>query len=153
MVHNQWKVKRFDDLTTRELYSIIKTRIDVFVVEQECPYEEADNKDQDAAHLYMEDGGRIISYARLVPAGISYPQASIGRVLVDKEYRGNGYATSLLEKSIAFITREWGEKEIKIQAQTYLQNFYRSFGFRQVSDEYLDDGIPHIDMLLQTEEK
>lgn len=147
----QWNVKRFEELTTRELYAIMKARIDVFVVEQECAYEEADNKDQYALHLYLQEEGRIIAYARLLPAGLSYPEPSIGRVLVNKEYRRQGYAARLIEKSIAYIRQEWGGRKIKISAQSHLQHFYGLYGFEKSSDIYFEDGIPHMEMVLLAE--
>ncbi|QDP39116.1 GNAT family N-acetyltransferase [Radiobacillus deserti] len=145
----EWMYKRFDELTALELYQIIKARIDVFVVEQDCPYPELDNHDQAAVHLYLHHDKDIVAYARLLPPGSTYCQASIGRVLVHSNYRGGGYGKELLIRSIDYIINEWQEKEIKIQGQEYLRRFYGSFGFEEISDVYLEDGIPHVDMLLK----
>jgi ElaA protein len=144
-----WNVKRFDELTTTELYAILKERTQVFVVEQECPYLEVDGKDLLSYHLYKEENGEIAAYARLLPPGVSYTEASIGSVFVRKEYRGRGLAGELLIRSLDFLHGELGETKIKIQAQEYLREFYGSFGFTAVTDSYLDDGIPHIDMVLE----
>jgi ElaA protein len=144
-----WNVKRFDELTTTELYAILKERTQVFVVEQECPYLEVDGKDLLTYHLYKEENGEIAAYARLLPPGVSYTEASIGRVFVRKEYRGRGLAGELLIRSLDFLHGELGETKIKIQAQEYLREFYGSFGFTAITDTYLDDGIPHIDMVLE----
>jgi ElaA protein len=144
-----WNVKRFDELTTTELYAILKERTQVFVVEQECPYLEVDGKDLLTYHLYKEENGEIAAYARLLPPGVSYTEASIGRVFVRKEYRGRGLAGELLIRSLDFLHGELGETKIKIQAQEYLREFYGSFGFTAITDSYLDDGIPHIDMVLE----
>jgi ElaA protein len=144
-----WKANKFSELSTSELYAILKERTQVFVVEQECPYLEVDGKDLHAYHLYKEENGEVIAYARLLPAGISYKEASIGRVMVKKEYRGIGLAGELLKRGLHFIHNDFGETTVKIQAQEYLRGFYGSFGFRAITDTYLDDGIPHIDMILE----
>ncbi len=143
-----WKIKTFNELSNVELYTILNERTAVFVVEQNCPYLEVDGKDIESYHLFAEKEGEIVVYARLLPAGISYTQASIGRVLVKKDYRGQGHAQDLLNKAIAFIHDELKEPAIKIQAQSHLEKFYASFGFKSISSEYLEDDIPHIDMLL-----
>ncbi|MCT2534922.1 GNAT family N-acetyltransferase [Aquibacillus koreensis] len=145
----EWQLKKFHELTTDELYKILKARVDVFVVEQNCPYEEVDNHDQASFHLFSEENGQIIAYSRLIPKGNIYKEASIGRVLVHKDYRGKGYAKALMEKSIDIVTNEWNEKEIKIHGQEYLRHFYGSLGFKEISEVYLEDDIPHVDMILQ----
>jgi ElaA protein len=144
-----WKLKKFNELTNTELYNILKERTFVFVVEQNCPYLEVDGKDTQAFHLFKENEGEILGYLRILPSGVSYPEASLGRVFVKKEYRGEGLAEELLKRGIDFIQNELKETTIKIQAQNYLQRFYSSFGFQTVSNVYLEDDIPHIDMILQ----
>lgn len=144
-----WKVKNFNELSTHKLYEILQVRTEVFVVEQECAYLEVDGKDRHSFHLYKEENGEVVAYARLLPAGVSYNEPSIGRVLVKEEFRGRGFASELVKRGLAFIHDEWGEQTVKIQAQEYLQEFYGSFGFRVVTETYLDDGIPHVDMILQ----
>lgn len=144
-----WKLKSFHELSTHELYGILQVRTKVFVVEQECPYLEVDGKDVHAYHLYKEENGEMVAYARLLPAGVSYKEPSIGRVLVKDDYRGKGLASELVRRGLDFIHDELGERTVKIQAQEYLREFYGSFGFRAITETYLDDGIPHIDMILQ----
>ncbi|MUV38460.1 UPF0039 protein [Lentibacillus sp. JNUCC-1] len=145
----EWHLKTFEELTTSELYKIMKARTDVFVVEQTCPYPELDDYDQPALHLYSEENGRIAVYVRLLPSNSRYAEASIGRVLVTQPFRGKGYARSIMNKAITYITSEWQEQTIKLQAQKYLQGFYESLGFEQISDVYIEDDIPHIDMIWQ----
>lgn len=144
-----WKLKKFNDLTNMELYTLLQERTSVFVVEQNCPYLEVDGKDPQSYHLFKEENGEIIAYLRILPAGISYQEASIGRVLVKKEYRGQGIAEELLRRGLDFIHQELKETTVKIQAQDYLRKFYGSFGFQAITETYLEDNIPHVDMLLQ----
>ena len=144
-----YKIKRFSELTTKELYEILKVRAEVFVVEQNCVYQDLDSKDEVAFHLFLEDNGEIISYLRILPKGISYSETSIGRVLTKDTYRKKGLSKEMIQKAIDFIRQNLEEKEIKISAQVYLQNFYGNFGFKPTSDTYLEDGIEHIEMLYQ----
>lgn len=143
-----WKTYRFDELTARKLYEVLKLRVDVFVVEQNCPYPELDGLDQQAIHLIYSENDEVLAYARLVPAGVKYELPSIGRVIVRKDARGRGLAKKLLERSIDWILTEWNASSIQLQGQVYLQEFYQSFGFEPVSDSYDEDGIPHVDMKL-----
>ncbi len=143
-----WVVKNFNELTNKELHDIFRIRVDVFVVEQNCAYPEVDGKDIQAMHLFKKENDTIIAYARLLPPGVSYVQASIGRVLVDKNYRGKKLGHELIERALVMIQRHLNETTVKIQAQSHLQSFYGSFGFAPISEEYLEDNIPHIDMLL-----
>ncbi|WP_026478488.1 GNAT family N-acetyltransferase [Alkaliphilus transvaalensis] len=143
----EWKIKAFDELTAFEVYEILKQRINVFVVEQDCPYEECDGKDLDGIHIFATIDKQVIAYIRVLPKGISYSEASIGRVIVQKDYRGKGIATQLMKKGIEYIKEEWKETQIRISAQAYLINFYNSLGFKVVSETYLEDGIPHVEML------
>lgn len=142
-----WKVKTFNELTNSQLYAILQERVNIFVVEQNCPYPEIDGHDHIAYHLFKELDGEIVAYSRLFPKNTIYTEASIGRIIVKKAYRGKEYGKELLEKSIHFLNSELDEPTIKIQAQHYLLDFYRSFGFEQISEVYLEDGIPHIDMI------
>lgn len=144
-----WNLKKFDELTNSELYNLLKERTLIFVVEQNCPYLEVDGKDPLSYHLFKEDNGEIIAYLRIVPSRVSYQEISIGRVFVKKEYRGKGIAEELLKKGLDFIQNELKETVVKIQAQDYLREFYSSFGFQTISETYLEDDIPHVDMLLQ----
>ncbi|MCD5325790.1 MULTISPECIES: GNAT family N-acetyltransferase [Pontibacillus] len=146
----EWILKSYEELSKRELHIIFKERVQVFVVEQNCPYPEVDGDDDQAEHLWLEDQGEIVAYCRLFPSGVKYEEASIGRIFVKEERRGEGHAKVLLEKALHTILQLWGEKAIKIQAQHYLNTFYTSLGFSNISDVYLEDGIPHVDMLLTT---
>ncbi|MFB5678388.1 GNAT family N-acetyltransferase [Paenibacillus terreus] len=147
----EWKLKTFHELTGHEVYRILQARVNVFMLEQNCLYPEIDGKDQTSRHLFLEADGEIAAYCRLVPRGVSYDDASIGRVLVKEAYRGKGLAQELMKRAIAFLKDEWGETTVKIQAQNYLHGFYGSFGFQAVSDVYLEDNIPHVDMVLRME--
>lgn len=142
-----WELKKFEELKVEELYEILKIRNEVFIVEQECAYQDCDGKDEKAYHLYLQDNGKIIAYLRILKKGVSYDEISIGRVLVHKNYRDKGISREMMLKAINFIELNMNEKEIKIQAQSYLVNFYGSLGFKETSNEYLEDNIPHIDML------
>ena len=141
-----WKTYHFDDLSAGKLYEILKLRVDVFVVEQECPYPELDGLDQESVHIEYEENGKTLAYARLVPAGVKYGIPSIGRVIVHPEARGRGLAKELMAHSIDYILSEWQAKEIQLQGQVYLQEFYQNLGFQPVSEAYDEDGIPHVDM-------
>ncbi|ADQ14373.1 GNAT family N-acetyltransferase [Halanaerobium hydrogeniformans] len=142
-------IKEFDELSTYELYKIIQVRINVFVVEQNCPYEECDDKDFDSYHLYYEDNENIAAYLRIIAAGVSYPEPSIGRVLVKKEYRRQGLASEMMKKAIEFIKENFKSEAIRISAQKYLLEFYQDLGFERVSEKYLEDDIPHYEMLCE----
>lgn len=141
-----FKIKKFGELTPDELYEILRIRNEVFVIEQTCIFQDCDQKDQKSYHLFSIDNGKIIAYLRILEKGVSYSEISIGRVLVDKKYRGKGLARDILLKSLDFIENDLNEKEIRISAQKYLVDFYESLGFSIASDVYLEDGIPHIDM-------
>ncbi|MBW6411187.1 GNAT family N-acetyltransferase [Clostridium weizhouense] len=142
-----WKLKKFEELKIKDIYKILEIRNEVFIVEQQCAYQDCDGKDENAHHLYLEDNDKIIAYLRILNKGVSYNEMSIGRVLVHKDYRGKGISKEMMLKAIKFIELNLNEKEIKIQAQAYLVDFYGSLGFKETSKEYLEDNIPHIDML------
>ena len=144
-----WTFKKFDDLTPSELYAIIKLRNEVFVVEQNCVYQDADDKDQKGFHFMGWDNQTLVAYTRIIPKGISYiDHASIGRVVTAPQYRRIGAGRKLMELSIAKTLEVFKCTSIKIGAQLYLKKFYQSLGFVQCSDAYLEDNIPHISMLL-----
>lgn len=143
----EWNIKKFAELSNDDLYDIMMQRAIVFVGEQQCLDPDLDGLDKHAMHCYLKDGETVAAYCRIIPAGAKYEQASIGRVLVDQRYRRQGMATELMKRAIAYITDEWREKVIKVQAQAHLEKFYNSLGFESVSDVYEDVGIPHIDML------
>ena len=143
----QWQVKKFEELTSFELYCILQLRNEVFVVEQNCVFQDADNKDQPAYHLAGWLSEKLIAYSRIIPAGIAYEFTSIGRVVTSPSERRNGLGKLLMQQSIAAITNLFGSVPIKLGAQLYLKKFYESFGFVQSSDVYLEDGIEHIEMI------
>lgn len=138
--------KTFEELSTRELYQILQLRSEVFVVEQDCVYQDMDNHDQDALHLFAADDTTIIGYVRILRPGTRFKDASIGRVVTMKEHRKKGISKFLMHLAIDQIEVEWNLSCITISAQSYLQNFYESLGFKVVSEEYLEDGIPHLEM-------
>ena len=142
-----WKCKAFRDLSVYELYDIIRLRNEVFVVEQNCVFQDADNKDQHCYHLSGWTNDKLIAYVRLVPPGISYDEPSIGRVVTSPLERRTGTGRLLMQRAIAECFKTFGEQNIRIGAQLYLKKFYESLRFRQVSDVYLEDNIPHIEML------
>ena len=144
-------VKAFDELTTRELYEIYKTRFDVFVVEQQCCYQDADEFDPVSIHAWYQDEDGIVAYIRVLPPDTVFPEASIGRVLAVK--RREGHATRLVEEGIKIAATRFDSKVITIEAQCYVREMYEKLGFVQVSEEFLDVGIPHIKMQLVLENK
>lgn len=140
-------IKTFQDLTTTELYDLLQLRSEVFVVEQDCVYQDVDGKDENALHVLGYKNKALIGYSRLFNAGNYFSEASIGRVLIKASERKFGYGHDLIQKSIAVIEAEFKTKEIHISAQTYLKDFYESHGFSQVGEGYLEDDIPHIKMV------
>jgi len=147
----QWILKKFDDLRPQELYSILQLRIEVFIVEQNCPFQDADNKDQAAFHLMGWQGDLLCAYTRIVPPGIAYELPSIGRVVTSPRARKNRVGRLLMERSITETINLFGRMDIRIGAQLYLKKFYISLGFVQSSDIYLEDGIEHIEMTRSAE--
>lgn len=143
-------VKRFDQLTLDELYDIMELRVAVFVVEQTCPYPEIDGRDRGAYHVFLRDEGGIQAYLRVLDRGVSFPEVSIGRVIAVKRRQGLG--TEILRAGIRTAVEKFGADAIRIEAQTYARSLYEKQGFRQVSEEFLEDGIPHIQMLLRWRE-
>lgn len=143
-----WHYKAFDDLTAKELYKIIQLRNEVFVIEQDCIYQDCDGKDLVCGHLWATVDGEVAAYSRIVPKGFSYEnEPSIGRVISNQKFRRFGFGKQLMKNSIQVIENQFKTSSIRISAQAYLKEFYSSFGFEQVSKEYLEDDIPHIEML------
>jgi len=147
----EWELKRFKQLDVDELYELLKLRVDVFIVEQNCPYCELDEKDRHPETLHFsgrnKDDGKLTAYLRILPPGLSFKQVSFGRVVVAKEKRGQGISNTMVKRALEIIEHTWPAHNIKIGAQIYLKHFYESQGFKPVSKEYLEDGIVHIDML------
>lgn len=143
-----WKLKTFDQLTTTEMYNLLSLRTAVFVVEQNCPYQELDGKDQVAQHLWLEnEAGEVVALCRLLPQGISFAEASIGRVLVNPAYRGENWGRALVKAALE-VLQQAGEDAVTIEAQYYLRDFYRGFGFVENSEPFDEDGIKHVNMKL-----
>ena len=143
-------IKEFGELTPHELYAILKLRVDVFVVEQQCPYRELDGLDQRAEHIWLEDDGGIQAYLRVLRPGVEADCFAIGRVVTAR--RGSGLGRLILAEGIAYIENEFDASRIYLEAQTYAKGFYEKMGFRQVSDEFVIDGIPHIKMIRERPE-
>lgn len=144
-------VKHYNELTLDELYDIIKLRVDVFVVEQNCPYYELDGKDKSAYHVFCRENGKMIAYLRVLDRGISFDTVSLGRVISLK--RRCGLGTELLKAGIGVAVEKYNADKITIEAQTYARKFYEGVGFVKISDEFMEDGIPHILMELKISEK
>lgn len=142
-------IKKFDELSTQELYAILQLRSEVFVVEQDCVYQDIDGKDQKAVHVLGVKNDKIVAYTRIFKPGDYFEQASIGRVVVAKTERQHEYGYDIMNVSINTIEKEFKEYIIKISAQTYLKSFYSNLGFKKIGAEYLEDNIPHIAMLRQ----
>lgn len=138
-------VKRFNELTNQELYAILKLRVDVFVVEQNCPYQELDDRDQNALHVFMTDENGIQAYLRIMDKGVESEYVSIGRLIAVR--RGCGIGTKILAEGIRTARKYFDAKQIYLEAQTYARKLYEKQGFRRISEEYLIDGISHINML------
>lgn len=140
-------IKTFEELTVDELYKILKLRSEVFVVEQNCVYQDCDNKDRNAYHLFAIENDEVISYLRILNKGISYKEVSIGRVLTNKDRRGIGLGKMCMLNAIDFIRNNLNENKIRISAQEYAVPFYESVGFKLHSNVYLEDDIPHVEMI------
>jgi ElaA protein len=152
IINMNWQIKSFKQLTTDELYDILKLRVDVFVVEQECFYPELDNLDRhlETRHVFLYQQDNISAYLRILPAGTTYPEhCSIGRVIIAEAYRGQGLAHQLIELGINSCKDLFSGSKIKISAQEHLSSFYQMHHFAVCSEMYLEDGIPHISMEYQ----
>ncbi|MEL4307157.1 GNAT family N-acetyltransferase [Joostella sp. CR20] len=141
------EIKLFSELTLNELYASLRLRSEVFVVEQDCVYQDVDNKDSYALHVLGKKDGEIVAYTRIFDSGKYFDNPSIGRVVVAQDERKYGYGHQILEASIEAIYSNFGKQDIEISAQCYLKKFYNSHGFSQIGEEYLEDGIPHIRMI------
>lgn len=140
-------VKTFSELTTQELYNVLQLRSEVFVVEQDCVYQDVDGKDQKSLHVLGIKNDIIVAYTRVFKPGDYFEQASIGRVVVKENERTFKYGYDIMNASIDAIKTNFNKTIVKISAQTYLRKFYNNLGFKQVGEEYLEDGIPHIAMI------
>ena len=140
-------IKTFQELTTKELYDLIQLRVDVFCVEQNCVYQDLDGKDEKAIHIIGKKNNKIIAYTRVFKPGDYFKESSIGRVVVRKDERQHKYGYDIMKASIQAVKEYFNETTIKLSAQTYLRKFYNNLGFKEIGEEYLEDGIPHIAMV------
>ena len=142
-----WFLRTFDELNTHQLYEILNIRQDVFVVEQNCPYLDADGTDFDAEYLFARnESGKMVAYARIFKASQGCSPSKIGRVLTTADARRLGLGRELMQRAIEYLDSRAPDNPIQVQAQTYLRDFYQSFGFEAISEDYLEDDIPHVDM-------
>lgn len=150
-MHNlRWDVKSIQELSVSQFFDVLQLRVDVFVVEQQCAYPELDEHDRHAEtrHLSGYDAsGQLMAYARILPAGLSFSEVSLGRFVVRKDARGQGIGHQLLSEALKEIQTSWPGHAIRISAQDYLEKFYGQYGFTRVSDVYLEDGIRHVEMV------
>ena len=143
------EIKKFQELTASQLYDILQLRSEVFVVEQDCVYQDMDGKDQKALHIIGYKENEVVAYTRIFKSGDYFNEASIGRVVVKYSVRKFGYGVEIMKASIAAVEEYFKESTIHLSAQCYLIKFYNSLGFKEVGEEYLEDGIPHIGMTRQ----
>ncbi len=139
--------KTFSELDTEDLYQILRLRSEVFVVEQDCVYQDIDNKDQNAIHLYYKENNEILAYTRIFKAGQYYENPCIGRVVVSKKNRGNDLGKKIMIDSMGYIKQNIKGEKIELSAQKYLDKFYKDLGFYKIGEDYLEDGIPHQRMI------
>ena len=139
----------FDTISKEELYDVLSLRQRVFIIEQDCLYEDLDYSDQDASHLLLYKDNKLIGYSRVFPPGIKYDAASIGRIVTDSDYREKGYGRSITQESIRFLRNNFPGSDITISAQYRLVNFYEDLGFKREGKVYLEDNIDHIKMTLE----
>ena len=143
----KFEFKHFNEITLDELYDILQLRAEIFVVEQDCVYNDLDGLDKVAMHQFAIKDNEIVAYSRLLKPGTRFADYSIGRVVVKQTVRGTGLGIEMMKAAKKYIVNEWGATKIKISAQKYLQKFYEDLGFEIVTDEYLEDGIPHFGMM------
>jgi len=149
----QWEVKPFRQLSVDGLFEVLKLRVDVFVVEQACAYPELDERDRDLETRHLSghnELGQLVAYARLLPPGLFFPEVNLGRFVVKAEFRKQGVGHQLLQKALQECSHCWSKIPIRISAQDYLQKFYEQYGFIRVSEVFLEDGIPHVEMLKES---
>ena len=138
------------EVSATDLYQILKLRQDVFIVEQNCIYEDIDDLDPNSEHVFLKNDGKIIAYSRIVPAGMKFEYPSIGRIVINKSHRGKGFGKEIVQKSLNILS-ERKVKVVLIEAQSHLQRFYETLGFKKISDSYPVDGISHIKMTYEFE--
>lgn len=148
MMHLDWQIKYYSDLTINEFHDIIALRLEAFVVEQNCSYLDLDGKDKKSYHVICRDGkGDIVATARILPPNLAYKEASIGRVVINEKLRGKGVGHELMQNAVDFSQVEFGVSPVKISAQKHLEQFYEKHNFKSTGNEYLEDEIPHVEMI------
>lgn len=147
MANLVWHFKKFEELNPFELYEILQLRNEVFVVEQNCVYNECDGKDLKCLHLWCTLDGKIVAYCRVVPPGVSYSEASFGRIVSKPGYRDLKLGHQMMNYIFQIVENHYHTDTIRISAQVYLEKFYAQYGFEQVSEQYLEDTLPHMEML------
>ena len=144
-------INHFSDISAAHFHDIVALRIKIFVIEQNCPYQELDGKDKDAIHLYyMDSEDTVVAATRILPVKISYEEVSIGRVVVAEELRGTGLGHELMKQSMLCVKAQFGNVDVRLSAQKHLEHYYEKHGFKSTGKEYLEDGIPHVEMLYQS---
>ncbi|MEF9959180.1 MAG: GNAT family N-acetyltransferase [Niameybacter sp.] len=138
-----WEIKHFNDLTPKALYDLIKLRLEVFIGEQGCSYEDLDDRDKQAYHVFLYDADKVVAYCRILDEGVAYEEHSIGRVCVHSNYRNQGLAREMMKYAMQFVKNQDCTHQIKISAQSYIIPFYESLGFESISEPYLEEGIEH----------
>lgn len=141
------KILKLNELEPIDIYKMFKLRVEVFIIEQKCLYQDIDKKDEDAYHLLSYEGDEISGYLRILKKGVSFDEVSIGRVVVNPKFRNQGVGRKIMVAGINFINEKFDNESIRISAQKYLVEFYKSLGFKVVSEDYLEDGILHVEML------
>lgn len=149
----EWRLAPFDALSGAMLYALLQLRSEVFVVEQHCVFQDMDGADAQALHLMGWQHGELQAYARCFPAGVKFPEASIGRVVTRRCARGDGLGHRLVQQAVQSVYSQWGAQPIRIGAQAHLESFYRQHGFRKAGPAYVEDGIDHLEMLCQSSER
>jgi ElaA protein len=147
MLSLSWHLSSFDALTPQQIYAILAARNAVFVVEQTCPYQDMDGLDAGAMHLTAWHGTEVAAYLRIIDPGIKFAERSIGRVLTTSAFRGTGLGRELLKRALEYVDQTFPKESVRLGAQAHLQSFYAFFGFEKASDLYMEDGIPHVEML------
>lgn len=146
-----WECKRFPNIPLKQFYRILRARQEVFILEQNCNYLDCDGKDKKSYHMLAYKKQDVAAYMRILPPGLSYKEASMGRILTTKKYRGKGIGKELMERGLAFSKEKLKYRFIRMSAQSYLVPFYSNFGFQITGKEYLEDNIPHTEMILKLE--
>ncbi len=145
-----WEVRSFRQLSVDTFFEVFQLRVDVFVVEQQCAYRELDEFDRHSETRHLSgrnESGELVAYTRILPPGLRYPEANLGRFVVRADSRNNGFGHEMVRIALREISQLWPKKPVKISAQDYLQSFYTQYGFVRVSQVYLEDGIPHVEMV------